>query len=501
MKNIVFIILLLPGVISAQWYPQNVPTDINFLLSISFTDTNNGVSCGWYNFIGRAIYTTNGGNNWLNSQIPDSSRSLVTLQFINSQTGYIAGAYNINSPLIYYKSTLTTSHVNRSNSLIKKLYRQIGIDTTPIYKGLFLRTTNSGISWFTYGTLPDSVYYLLGLFFLDSSTGFITADRDINSGKAGILKTTSGGINWSVLNIPSGISSLWGVYFLDQNTGYSYGYRQPNDTTFLSVLLRTTNGGSNWDERNFSDFQNITSLDFTNASTGFITGSTIEPFGLPLSKSYKTTDGGLNWSLVNLQINDAVFSGVKFVKGSSMGIIFGDINTQPLFISKTTDYGNTWLTFLVLNLQSILHSSCLVDQNNWYISGGYFESNAVIFHTSNGGNPIGISNIGNKIPSGYNLFQNYPNPFNPVTKIRFEIRPPLNPLHRERDVPLTKEGIIVSMRIYDILGREVATLFNEQLKSGSYEVEWDASNYPSGLYFYKLTAGDFRQTKKMVLVK
>ncbi len=99
--------------------------------------------------------------------------------------------------------------------------------------------------------------------------------------------------------------------------------------------------------------------------------------------------------------------------------------------------------------------------------------------------PIGIINIGNGIPKTYSLHQNYPNPFNPVTKIKF-------------DIP--KSGI-VSIKLYDILGNETATLFEGPQNAGYYEAEFDASNYASGIYFYKITAGSYSETKKMILIK
>jgi hypothetical protein len=92
------------------------------------------------------------------------------------------------------------------------------------------------------------------------------------------------------------------------------------------------------------------------------------------------------------------------------------------------------------------------------------------------------------------LFQNYPNPFNPTTRIKFDIRPPLSPL-------LGKEGTGVVLKIYDILGREVTTLVNEQLKPGTYEVDFNGTNYPTGIYFYRLTSGEYTLTQRMVLLK
>jgi hypothetical protein len=91
------------------------------------------------------------------------------------------------------------------------------------------------------------------------------------------------------------------------------------------------------------------------------------------------------------------------------------------------------------------------------------------------------------IPDNFVLFQNYPNPFNPSTKIKFSI--PAGLKH------------IVSLRVYDILGNEVATLVNEEKPAGVYEVEFDASMYSSGVYFYKLQTGSFIDVKKMILLK
>ncbi|MGH2574124.1 MAG: choice-of-anchor B family protein [Ignavibacteria bacterium] len=101
------------------------------------------------------------------------------------------------------------------------------------------------------------------------------------------------------------------------------------------------------------------------------------------------------------------------------------------------------------------------------------------------GTLVGIQPISNEIPSQSRLYQNYPNPFNPITNLEFQI---------------TNLGF-VRLIVYDVLGREVAVLVNEELKAGTYEAEWDASGFPSGVYFYKLATGDFSQTKKMVLVK
>lgn len=104
--------------------------------------------------------------------------------------------------------------------------------------------------------------------------------------------------------------------------------------------------------------------------------------------------------------------------------------------------------------------------------------------------PIGINNVTSEIPDEYKLFQNFPNPFNPVTKIRFQI----------------KELRFVTLKIYDILGREITTLVNEKLKPGTYEIPFSMNQntglqLPSGIYFYRINAGDFSDIRRMVLIK
>ena len=94
---------------------------------------------------------------------------------------------------------------------------------------------------------------------------------------------------------------------------------------------------------------------------------------------------------------------------------------------------------------------------------------------------------------GFSLSQNYPNPFNPVTKINYELRLPA--------VEGIKNYEFVSLKVFDALGKEVATLVNEKKSSGRYEVEFDGSNLASGLYFYTIKSGNFVETKRMLLIK
>jgi hypothetical protein len=101
------------------------------------------------------------------------------------------------------------------------------------------------------------------------------------------------------------------------------------------------------------------------------------------------------------------------------------------------------------------------------------------------GTVLGVERERAPLPTKYVLYQNYPNPFNPVTVISYQLA----------------VNSFVTVRVYDVLGREVVTLMDDKKTAGSYTIQWDASRYPSGVYFYRLRAGSFIETKKMVLIK
>lgn len=99
--------------------------------------------------------------------------------------------------------------------------------------------------------------------------------------------------------------------------------------------------------------------------------------------------------------------------------------------------------------------------------------------------PTSVLLSSSEIPKEYKMFNNYPNPFNPATKVRF-------------DLPKSSE---VKITVFDVTGKEAAVLVNETLQAGSYQTEWNAAAFPSGVYFYRIQAGDFSETKRMILVR
>ena len=99
--------------------------------------------------------------------------------------------------------------------------------------------------------------------------------------------------------------------------------------------------------------------------------------------------------------------------------------------------------------------------------------------------PLSVDQIKSLTPENFELAQNYPNPFNPVTTIQYSIPQRSN----------------VTLKVYDVLGNEIAALVNEEKLAGVYEVDFNASNLSSGVYFYKLQGGSFVETKKMILLR
>lgn len=182
--------------------------------------------------------------------------------------------------------------------------------------------------------------------------------------------------------------------------------------------------------------------------------------------------------------------------GSDISITGGYVyrgNRVPWLVGRYiySDYGSrkTWKLLLqggVVSENTMIGTapqgvlSYGVDQNNeLYMCG----ASGTIFKLSDA--VIGINGNNGIIPDGYSLSQNFPNPFNPATTINYTVA----------------VNSFVSLKVFDVQGREISTLVNESKSAGSYNVTFDASNYPSGVYFYEIKAGDFTDKKKMVLIK
>jgi hypothetical protein len=208
----------------------------------------------------------------------------------------------------------------------------------------------------------------------------------------------------------------------------------------------------------------------------------------------RSPDGGTSWgpeTSLSINYQDCVNPYIV-ASGQSVHFVYqyySQTSLREIYYGGSTDGGLNWVSYqsLTVSPADAYYPFLAISGQSvhvvWYDKR---DRNEEIYYKRNPtGNPIGITNIGSEIPSEFTLRQNYPNPFNPATNINFSI---------------TKADF-VKLVVYDITGREISMLVNEQLTAGSYNVDFDASQLPSGTYFYRLTAGEFTETKKMILIK
>lgn len=213
---------------------------------------------------------------------------------------------------------------------------------------------------------------------------------------------------------------------------------------------------------------------------------------------------GLEIGLAQIEVNEDYFlqvSGMKFDynlnKPAGHRINLGSIrvNNQPFIpvrsYSVTVNAGLLGLLLQLgvqvenVNMTGILEYTAIKDYIVQLSEINYTAEGRVIDKSVHQGKDNMIEESSNKNPGSYRLFDNFPNPFNPTTTIKY-------------DIPVT---VVVSLKVFNMLGQEVAVLVNESQFAGLHEVRWNASNYPSGVYFYRINAGDFTETKKMILTK
>lgn len=175
-------------------------------------------------------------------------------------------------------------------------------------------------------------------------------------------------------------------------------------------------------------------------------------------------------------------SGDVYVTGYSTYDTINNYFTQWITIKYDTFGQQKWMMSYRDGDSSYNSPRQVIYNNGKVYVGGYGNLNLVTVRYND---IIGIQPISSEVPNSFSLSQNYPNPFNPVTKIKFELPKSTN----------------VKLIIYDALGREITVLVNEKQLAGIYETDWDAANYPSGVYFYKLITDYYSETRKMILLK
>jgi len=413
---------------------------------------------------------------WFNT-FSNPAYNFYSIQFIDSQNG-IALADSLHFPYNSYTNIFRTTDggsswnrvINYNGRVLNGLFR--GPDSTIFafgsFDGAILRSTDIGLTW-AYVNYSFSDFRIRHAQFINSNTGFAYGNDSLFF--PWIWKTTNKGLNWSRIGEPNcrPTQIFMQGQFIDENIGWAFSvgqYQFPNN--YVSKLEKTTNGGASWqDVFNFIS-QNYNShyfaFNFFDSNTGWL----VSP-----SNIKKTTNGGLNWfDYQPWNLGNLVFYMVNENTG------WGGDATK---IYKTTNSGVNWF-LQYMGAFNDLRSFGYADSNNAWFCGNAGK----IFKTTNGGGMIsGISSLGNEIPEKFSLSQNYPNPFNPTTKINFDL----------------KNSAFAMLRVYDINGREVRTLVSERLSPGSYSYDFNASELPSGVYYYQLQTGGFIETKKMMLLK
>jgi len=434
---------------------------------IFMKDFINGIALGTAPQFNLIYKTTNSGAGW--ELVSHGFIDLLwDVDFINENTGF-SGYYKriyktTNGGSNWFDDSLKFNCQGFCNvESIDFVNESIGY--AAIGGGFFAKTTNSGVNWIVRKTgIEDNNY---GISFPSKDTGYIVTQY------RKYLKTTNGGDNWVFLG--QSINEYFRVRFADNNTGVAIG--MPNSEQYGAYSV-TTNGGLIWTEHNFDSLRFYPNdLRLKSNAEWFFAGYNYT--GTYNGVLVRTTNMGNDWDY-------------KFFPNTLLGSIdfssnlTGYASGDKGIMYKTSDGGLNWFpTYCISN--DYLNGIYFVNDLTGYAVGG---SGQIIKTTTGGGAPIGIQSVTNVVPKSFLLYQNYPNPFNPVTTIQFLIPAPS---------PLERAG--VRLVIYDLLGREAAVLVNEQLPPGTYEVEWNASNFSSGVYFYKLEAGDFLVTKKMVLLK
>ncbi|MCE1163886.1 MAG: T9SS type A sorting domain-containing protein [Bacteroidetes bacterium] len=265
-------------------------------------------------------------------------------------------------------------------------------------------------------------------------------------GTTGIIRSTNSGASWAGTSINAdvvrGIAVSFSVVFVSGDAG----------------LYRSTNNGANWTTTEGPVGTAAITISGTNIYVGNYLGV------------YMSSNNGDNWSSTSMTTNTTCLA-------SSGSNVFAGTLGNGIYVTK--DNGNTWL--LKDEGMGVQYFNTLMVYNNYLYAGTQFSS---VWKRSIQ-EMIGIRQISEVIPRNYLLHQNYPNPFNPVTKIRYEV---------------PKAGII-NLSVYDILGRKIVTLVNENQSAGVYESDFNASSLAGGIYFYRLTAEGYGETKKMIVIK
>lgn len=351
-----------------------------------------------------------------------------------------------------YKSTNRGSNWTQVHNSINfkkiSMYGDFGLAVSD-YMYKTVRTTDGGNSWFTvHEYTATNTGSCISLQMINENVAYKISYFSYSTYSWHYLeKTTNGGSNWSAILSTTNSTAISGFYFLNESTGYA---------SFDSQFCKTIDGGSSWTVLSSGSYMEINRLNSNNM------------FAIKNGKLVKSTDEGLSW---NILLNENIWNYNAIDPNFIVTVAYSGT------IKRTINGGAAWIQD-VSGVTSPLSSVAIIDNNTAVAVG----NNGTILKYDN---LTGSNSTTNEVPDGYELSQNYPNPFNPSTKISFSL----------------PKSSFVKMVVYDVTGKEAASLVNENLNSGTYEVDFNASKLTSGVYFCRITAGGFTDVKKMILAK
>jgi hypothetical protein len=363
------------------------------------------------------------------------------------------------------------------------------------------RSTDGGSSWTLKnngitesGILPQAI----AIDPTNANIAYTVIFNGLADAVSGVFKTTNGGDNWFVSN--TGIGSIKNflciaINPMNPNVIYIGSSFAVATSTGPQKIYKSVNGGALWTDMSnglpplSTDINPVRSLSVSTADTAVVLAGLFQNTTTN-GGMFFSTNGGSQWTKIQNglpNVAGALIRAVLIRPGSTTEFYAGYDGTAPSTgIWRTTNQGASWTSFAggpllstyVVRALAFRTSDSTLFAGVAGTGGGYgvYEYQFV---------PVGVNGNNSNIPKEFALYPNYPNPFNPVTSIRYDIPKNAN----------------VTLKVYDIRGKEVSTIVNESKLPGSYIASFDASNISSGVYFYRLNAGDYSRTMKMILVK
>ena len=358
----------------------------------------------------------------------------------------------INNGLVLYDDVISLA-INKNEILFA------GTRESGIYRSL------DGENWAEINSELLRKARINSILFDTSGNIFISAVKHINSELFGVLRSNDNGENWEQIN--NGLTDIEiTVTAINSKDVIFIG-------TYSAGIFYSTNSGDQWHKIQNTAIGNsrITTLKIVENDQIYVGLWNVD------GKLYRSTDDGASWNIVEREYNryinafEIVWNQYGFI-GSNNGI------------QRYSIESNIW-TYIP---EDVVHPLL---ENRWVrtllkADDGYIYAGTDAAGVFRSRNPI-VSSIENRpgYLSEFHIYQNYPNPFNPTTKIKYQI-PKIS---------------FVTLKVYDVLGSEIATLVSEEKPVGNYEVEFDGSGLTSGVYFYQLKTEGFVETKKMILMK